>query len=123
MNIKREFIFSCQHFGGFKDSIDINDCETLDDIITIMKDKLKNALVAINLEAQLSVFDNIKSTYHIHDYSIEHVLLNEGPYYICSICPNPPMNASDPIQDNIIETIMDCDSDIEEQLYNITLTE
>jgi len=118
MNVTREFVFSCQHFGGFKQSIDINDCESLYDVISIMKDKLKNALIAINLVSQLTIFDNIKSTYHIHDYSIEHILLHEGPYYICSICQNPVTNELDANKDAITDTM-----DIEEQLYNIALQE
>jgi len=113
MNIKREFIFSCEHFGGFKASININDCEIIDDILRLMKNKLRESLIAINLKQQITIYDNIQSMYHIHDYSIEHMLLYDGPYYICNVCPN--QNRANPS--------MDYDFDIEDQIYNIALQE
>lgn len=111
MNIKRLFIFSCPQFGGFKADININDCETIKDIVNIMTNKLRDSLTGLNLELQVINLDKIISGYHIHDFSIEHILLNEGTYYICNHCllNHEEMEVDDEVDE------------VEEMMYNFAI--
>ena len=125
MNIERKFVISCKYFGGYEKTISINDCETIEDIIKIIIDSLHKTLQEHSFHDLVSMLDEMKPGFHIHDFTIESILLNEGTYYICNdyqiglnnevITNNKCFNKTDePI---VIEDMEEIE-EIEEMLYN-----
>lgn len=86
MEIKRNFVISCPVFGGFSLDIVINDIESLDEIISTVLDNLKAILKSNNFEFLLEKLENNKSKYHIHDFTIEDILISDSDkiFYICN---------------------------------------
>lgn len=102
MQIERVFKISCPHFRGYVVSMNVNDFDSLDDVVAAVIDQLKATLAANGFDALLSILDTDSSKYHIHDRTIEDILMGEGgsPYYVCNeecisiptqvIEPSPP---------------------------------
>ena len=86
MHIERLFIISCKTFGGFKINLTVNDFETLNEIVDAVLNELKKHLVSLSLESLLKELEDSRTVYHIHDYTLEDILLTESlnPFYICS---------------------------------------
>ena len=86
MQIERLFIISCKTFGGFQIRLIVNNFETLDEIVDAVLDELKNNLVSLSLESLLKLLEDSRSVFHIHDHTLEDILLTESlnPFYICS---------------------------------------
>ena len=82
--LMRTFTFSCDTFGGFSKRIDINHCESIDDIIRKMVSHLRNYLEQGKLEGLVNQLERITPLYHIHDYQFGHILLTDVTYYICN---------------------------------------
>ena len=80
----RTFTFSCDTFGGFSKRINIDSCESIDDIIQIMVNHLRNYLNQGKLEGLVVQLERIQPLYHIHDFQFGHVLLSDIDYYICN---------------------------------------
>ena len=87
--LMRTFTLSCDTFGGFSKRIDINSCDSVDDIIQIIVNHLRNHLQQGNLECLVRQLEGIKPLYHIHDYQFGHILLSDVSYYICNHGCNP----------------------------------
>ena len=87
--LMRTFTLSCDTFGGFSKRIDINSCDSVDDIIQIIVNHLRNHLQQGNLECLVGQLERIKPLYHIHDYQFGHILLSDVSYYICNHGCNP----------------------------------
>ena len=65
-------------------NLSVNDFNNLDDIVAAVLDQLKAVLAANGLDALLRTLETDASKYHIHDITIEDILLGEGnsPYYV-----------------------------------------
>jgi len=98
MSNKRQFQFSCDLFWGYKINIDLDDCESIDDIIRIAIDNLSNFLNRNNLKVLQEKLQELH--YHIHDYSFVDILMSqptysdESQFYICSHIDNNIQNDS-----------------------------
>ena len=84
INIYRTFTFSCPTFGGFKRKIDVNLCNSKQEIIERMICLLKQNIEKEDFYKLLEILNNNKKLYHIHDYEFGHILLNDQEYYICN---------------------------------------
>ena len=96
MQIERQFIISCKTFGGFKIHLTVNDFETLDEIVEAVLDELKKNLASLSLESLLKELEDSRSVFHIHDHTLEDILLTDSlnPFYICSHnCDHKELNA------------------------------
>jgi len=83
----RTVIFSCKLFFGYKCTIDLDECESCDDIINLSVIKLKDIFVTNHLELLVEELDGMK--FHIHDVSFEDILLADDPeevIYVCDHC-------------------------------------
>ena len=83
---KRLFIASSELFSNFQIDISLIDVSTLDDIILIFKNKLKELFLLHNLTNLIKKVD--ESNFHIHSYKIEDILTSkpEDYFYICDHC-------------------------------------
>lgn len=89
MDIKKDervFIASSELFSNFQTSISLYNISTIDDIITIFKQRLQKIFEDNNLEILVEKVK--KSKFHIHSYSIEQILTSsyEDFFYICDHC-------------------------------------
>ena len=82
--INRTFCFSCPMFGDFKRTIDINTCNSIQDIINRMVCLLEQQLKKENWYKLTEKLQSIKTLYNIHDYEFGYMLLNDNEYYICN---------------------------------------
>ena len=74
----KTFQFSCDLVWGYKVEIDLDDCDTIDDIIVMATASLNSFLEANNL---LILQEKVnKVNYHIHDVTIQDV--KNGPLNI-----------------------------------------
>jgi hypothetical protein len=80
----REFRISCTTFGGFSLKVDLNTFNSVDEIIKHVLVILESHLSALNLEHLVEKLKVNKSNYHIHDYELGYILLNDKIYYICN---------------------------------------
>ena len=80
----RKFTFSCDTFGGFSYKLNINDFESIDEIIATMISKLHNQLYLLNLEGLINTLERLTPKYHIHDYKFGDILLLDQTFYICN---------------------------------------
>jgi hypothetical protein len=80
------FICSSDLFHGYKLTIDMNNCDNVEDILKIFKDSLINLLTNNNLEILVNELDN--RNLHIHTHTFEDILISdrETVYYICDNC-------------------------------------
>ena len=77
----------------------VNDFDSLEEVVAAVLDQLKATLAANGFEALLSTLDSESSKYHIHDRTIEDILMGEGgsPYYVCNHgCLGVPVQIADP---------------------------
>ena len=65
------FQFSCDHIWGYKVEIDLDDCDTNNDIIFMAKASVNSFLEVHNLLVLKEKVDKVN--YHIHDVSIEDI--------------------------------------------------
>ncbi len=85
----RPFQFSCALFLGYRAHIDLDLCDTLDDIINSATQNLRNFLKSNNLEVLCEKLDNFH--YHIHDTTFVDILMStptpgKVEFYICGQC-------------------------------------
>lgn len=83
-SIIRTFTLSCEVFGRFTHTLDISKLESVQEIINCVLTKLREILVTNNLDVMASTLNNIWYKYHVHDYDIYNILLEEREYYICN---------------------------------------
>ena len=76
------FQFSCDFMWGYRVEIDLDDCDTLDDIIMMATVSLNSFLEANNLLVLQEKVNKIN--YHIHDVTIDNI-------------KNGPLNNSDQV--------------------------
>jgi hypothetical protein len=68
---EKVFQFSCDILWGYRTEIDLDDCDTLDDIVVLAVASLSSFLEAHNLLVLQEKIQQIN--YHIHDYTIEQL--------------------------------------------------
>tara|TARA_A100001015_G_C14931108_1_gene688473 strand:+ start:721 stop:987 length:267 start_codon:yes stop_codon:yes gene_type:complete len=77
--------FSCEYVGGYRIYVDLDECDSMDDIIKICVAKLNTFIKESNLISLKYKINNIN--YHVHDYTFEDILLklpkNGTDIYIC----------------------------------------
>jgi len=87
---KKIFQFSCDLIWGYKVEIDLDDCDTINDIIFMAKASLDSFLETHNLLVLQEKIDKVE--YHIHDILIKDIKnsqLNQHDKvhgYICGHC-------------------------------------
>ena len=86
MQVNKDFIISCKHFGGFKINVDINLFENKQEIIEHVLSMLKESLSQLSLECLISLLNIEHKNYHIHDFDFGHFFTDKGPFYICNHC-------------------------------------
>ena len=80
----RTFIISDELFSGFECAVDLDEVDTIEEIIAIVINKLSILFKNVKLEI---LSDKIsKTNFHIHDFSFTEILLNDDIYYICNHC-------------------------------------
>ena len=82
----RKFIASSELFSGFEVYIDLNYCNSLDDIVNTFYDDLYNFLNSHNLVA---LVNQVKlSKFHIHSFTFEKIITSDKDtiYHICDHC-------------------------------------
>ena len=87
MSNLKKFAISCEYFGGYNETIDIDNFDSLEEIINHIKENIRNLITENNFESLLIKLENLN--FHTHDYSFVDVLLNTDPnkiYYICTHC-------------------------------------
>ena len=80
-------------------SMSVNDFDSLEEVVAAVLDQLKATLAASGFEALLSTLDTESSKYHIHDRTIEDILMGVGgsPYYVCNHgCLSTPTQIAEP---------------------------
>ena len=81
--ITRRFTISCPEFGGYSCDVCVNDMESIQEIIDHVIGKLRKSLEELHLETLYKRLDSMKDLYHVHDYLITDILINDQEYYIC----------------------------------------
>jgi len=89
MSCIRKFQFSCDHFWGYADEIDVSNFSNLDEVIAHMKRHLRRVLMMYNLQVLAEILDT--KTYHMHapDCSFDEISQKTKPndtLYLCSHC-------------------------------------
>lgn len=79
----REFIASSEIFSDFTVEISLYNVETLDDIIEIFVNNLRECLKKNNLRNLIEILD--KKKFHIHGKTIEMILISRDTesFFIC----------------------------------------
>lgn len=80
----RKMSISCETFGGFSLDVDIALLNSKQEIINYVLDELKNTLEMSSMTSLIEKLSQTKKLYHIHDYDIGYMLMNEKEYYICN---------------------------------------
>ena len=80
----RTFIISDELFSGFESIIDLDEVDSIEEIISIVVNKL--SILLKNAKLQILFNKVSKTNFHIHDFSFTDILLNENIYYICNHC-------------------------------------
>lgn len=79
----RKFIFSDDIFSYFECMIDLDELDSMEDIVHEATHILKSKLQELKMNCLISKLDTKK--FHIHDKTFESILLSEPNqiYYIC----------------------------------------
>jgi len=82
----RKFIASSDLFGGYEIDIDLNYCDSLDDIVNTFYDSLYNLLSYHNLHSLVNLVKQCK--FHIHSFTYEEIVVSDKHklFYICDHC-------------------------------------
>ena len=80
---KRLFIASSELFSAFQTEIQLTNISSIDEIIVIFRNRLKDIFIKNNLEILISKVE--ECPFHIHSYDIEQILTSnvEDCFYIC----------------------------------------
>jgi hypothetical protein len=84
----RKFSISDELFSGFEIMIDLDNLETIDNII---KEVLKNAIDVLEEKKFYNLVRLLKdkaNKFHVHDYTFAEILMSQTNdiFYICSHC-------------------------------------
>jgi len=86
MSVYRKFSISCEYFSGFTKNINIEEFDSLDEIIVSVVSSLESILIESNLEMLVKKLRTLN--FHVHDYNFLDVLTSADNrvFYICSHC-------------------------------------
>jgi len=89
----RKFQISCPVFWGYNKNVDVDNYNSIEDILKEVLDSCEVFFKSNNLIDMYEYFKTIKSDYHIHDFTLE-MMHNSNPddvFYICrhDNCNNP----------------------------------
>jgi hypothetical protein len=89
MNVEpniRKFVASSELFSGYEVNIDLNYCNSLDDIVNTFYDNLHSFLESYNLVQLVNKVKQCK--FHIHSFTFEDIILADknNLYYVCDHC-------------------------------------
>lgn len=80
--------FSSELFGRFQYKLDLNDVDSIDEIIVLAISYLRTVLKQHLFEVLVEKVD--KTNWHIHSHTFEDILLNENEkIWICDHCVDP----------------------------------
>jgi len=81
----RKFQISEQYLWGFNTNIDIDEVESIEEIINIVLNRCENFLRENNLLGLVDYLNDKKNDFHIHNYSFENILMSEPnvEFYVC----------------------------------------
>lgn len=82
--IMRNITLSCEIFGGFTRYVNVSRFENIQTLINYVLITLRDVLRSNHLDNLLTKLDNTWHLYHIHDYDIYNVLIEDREYYICN---------------------------------------
>lgn len=82
--ILRRFTLSCEIFSGFTQELDVSKINTIQEVIDHVLFRLIDVLRENHLEDLVTKLHHMWNTYHIHDYDIYNILIEEREYYICN---------------------------------------
>ena len=82
----REFCISGSIFGGYKTVIDLDLVDSIDDILYIVKSRIKDDMK--NYPEILNELNKEGEKFHIHNYDFGSILIsdNERIFYVCNHC-------------------------------------
>ena len=82
----RKFVASSDLFNGFELDIDLNYCNSLDDIVNTFYENLYNVL--LNHKFEYLINEVKKCRFHVHDFTFEDIITSkiEKIFYICDHC-------------------------------------
>jgi hypothetical protein len=78
----RTFIFSCTVFGGFEVELPVSHKSTIPQLTKEAVGVMRNVLEVYHFEDLLIKLKGIR--YHIHDKTIQDILGNADPVYVCN---------------------------------------
>jgi hypothetical protein len=86
----REFILSCPVFGGYRSLQNVSSHDSLEGLVRRCIAELKLVLQQHHLDFLVDQLN--AKRYHIHDRTIESLLVTDAPVYVCDcrICETPP---------------------------------
>ena len=79
---RQTFILSCLIFGGYSVELPVEPDQSLDTLVNQVVQSLRTLFKTHNLEGLMDMLN--KQKYHIHDKTIQDILNNTGPIYICN---------------------------------------
>ena len=81
----RQFIASSELFSGYEVMIDLNECNSIDDIVNTFYDNLYNCLTLHKFRILLEEVQKCK--FHIHSYTFDDIRGAAGSiFYVCDHC-------------------------------------
>ena len=82
----RQFVASSELFSGYEVMIDLNECNSIDDIVNTFYDNLYNCLTLHKFSILLEEVKECK--FHIHSYTFEDILTSaeDNVFYVCDHC-------------------------------------
>tara|TARA_B110000495_G_C22977054_1_gene574004 strand:- start:103 stop:378 length:276 start_codon:yes stop_codon:yes gene_type:complete len=83
------FQISAKYLWGYRSNINVNNYNTIQEIITDVLKKYKEFLQKNNLLDLLDLLKTTEKKYHIHDYSIQNIKSILEPTEIVYICNHP----------------------------------
>ena len=83
----RTVALSDTDFSHFQTNVDLDEVDSIDDVISYVTNQLKSILTENNLVSLSERFD--RHEWHVHDYTIVDMLTDDDVdrvYYVCSHC-------------------------------------
>jgi len=100
MSNLRTVEFSCPIFGGWQCSVDLDACDSLDDIIRLSVDQLDSWIKQLeadkpNMYGLRNAFTDLKPQFESHCGSFVDILLGDPTVSVCICACHPPAAKND----------------------------
>jgi hypothetical protein len=85
MSSIRKFQISEKYLWGYNTKIDLDEVESIEQIIKLVLDRCKEFLKNNNMVGLIDHLELIRSSFHIHDYEFGNILMSNPDeiFYIC----------------------------------------